>query len=245
MQNPLKLCLAALATVAFSSVLTQSKAQTRLIFDGTYALTGVIPDGSGTRYSGTLTATTNGEGYRLKMVFGSVTLNGIGLDNSGDHLAGSYIDSSSPTTPVVSLYRVTAPNTLSGTLMEYNFPNEGSQKAVLSSRTTDFVAVAPVIQAWDFAGTYTINGNWGGNKYSSPMTLTAYGDGYRVVSTRFNGARYNGIAVYDGNVLAVAWNYNNTVILVIYDGDPRTYNLSGYYLASNSPIVGVETATWR
>ncbi|MFN3267273.1 MAG: hypothetical protein ACK41E_10610, partial [Deinococcales bacterium] len=217
-----------------------SSAQGRLVFDGTYALSGTNPDGS--KYNGTLTITPYGDGYRLTQVVGSDTYRGIAND-IGDYLAGAYVYNNG--VPSVSLYRVSAANTLSGYWQDYNNQKEGTEEAVLASRSFAFVPSAPVANTWDYAGTYGIRGtDPDGDTYTGTMILSSYGDGYRA-SFSSGGNTWRGIANYIGNNLAIAWNSGGVASVNIYTGNPRTGDLSGFWQDYNSQKEGTETATLR
>jgi hypothetical protein len=240
MKNTLKFGFAAFATLALSSALTSSSAQQRLIFDGTYALSGTNPDGS--RYTGTLNVVPYGDGYRMTQSFSDATYRGIGND-VGDYLAGAYLYSNG--IPSVTLYRVSAANTLSGYWQDYNNTKEGTEEATLASRSFAFVPSAPVANTWDYSGTYGIRGsNPDGSAYTGTMILSTYGDGYRA-SFASGGTTWRGIANYIGSNLAIAWNAGDVSSVTIYTGNPRTGDLRGFWQDYNSLKEGSETATWR
>jgi hypothetical protein len=240
MKNTLKFGLAGIAALALSSAFTASSAQQRLVFDGTYALSGTTPDGG--KYTGTFTVTPYGDGYRLRQVIGSDTFNGIGTD-IGDYLAGAYVYTDG--TPSVTLYRVSAANTLTGYWQDYNNQKEGTEEAVLASRSFAFVPSAPVANTWDYSGTYGIRGtNPDGSTYTGAMVLSSYGDGYRA-SFASGSNTFRGIANYIGNNLAIAWNSNGVASVSIFTGNPRTGDLTGFWQDYNSLKEGSETATLR
>ena len=239
MKNMLKFGLVGIAALALSSSLTNSTAQGRLVFDGTYAVSGKNPDGSA--YAGTMTVVPYGDGYRMTQVYGSTTYRGIGND-VGDYLAGAYLSEGQPS---VSLYRVSAANTLSGYWQDYNSTKEGTEEATRASRSFSFVPSAPVANTWDYSGSYAIKGtNPDGSAYTGSMILTTYGDGYRA-SFASGGVALRGIANYIGNNLAIAWLNGNIPSVTIFTGNPRTGDLSGYWQDYNSLKEGTETATWR
>jgi hypothetical protein len=239
MKNIVKFGLAGIAALALSSALTNSTAQGRLVFDGTYSLTGKNPDGSS--YTGTLNVVPYGDGYRMSQVFSDVTYRGIGND-VGDYLAGAYISGGKPS---VTLYRVSAANTLSGYWQDYDNTKEGTEEAVLASRSFSFIPTAPVANTWDYSGTYGIKGtNPDGSAYSGTMILSSYGDGYRAAFAS-GGATWRGIANYIGSNLAVAWLAGDIPSVSIFTGNPRTGDLKGYWQDYNSLKEGSEIATWR
>ena len=239
MKNVLKFGLAGIAALALSSSLTNSSAQGRLVFDGTYAVSGKNPDGSA--YTGTMTVVPYGDGYRLTQVYGSTVYRGIGND-IGDYLAGAYLSEGEPT---VTLYRVSAANTLSGYWQDYSNTKEGTEEATLASRSFSFVPSAPVANTWDYSGTYGIKGtNPDGSAYSGTMILSSYGDGYRAAFAS-GGTTWRGIANYIGSNLAIAWLASDIPSVTIFTGNPRTGDLTGYWQDYNSTKEGTETATYR
>ncbi len=239
MKNLLKFGLASLAALTLSSILTNSTAQGRLVFDGTYAVSGVDP--SGNAYSGTMSIAPYGTGYRLTQTYPSVIYRAIGND-VGDYLAAAFLIDGQPS---VTLYRVTAANTLSGYWQDYSNPKEGTEEATLASRAFSFVPSAPVQNSWDYSGNYAIRGtNPDGSTYTGSMELLPYGDGYRA-SFAGGGTNLRGIASYIGNNLAIAWLVGDASSVTIFTGDPRTGDLQGFWQDYNSLTEGSEIATWR
>jgi hypothetical protein len=240
MKKTLQFAFAGFAALALSSTLTNSSAQQRLIFDGTYALSGTNPDGS--KYTGTLSVVPHGDGYQLTQTIGSDTFRGAGND-IGDYFAGAYVYGNG--VPSVTLYRVSAANTLSGYWQDYDNTKEGTEEAVLASRSFAFVPSAPVANTWDYSGTYGIRGtNPDGTTYSGAMVLSSYGDGYRA-SFASGGSTWRGIANYIGNNLAIAWATGNDPMVSIFTGNPRTGDMAGYWKSYSALKEGQETATLR
>ncbi len=239
MKNILKFGLVGIAAFAFSSSLTTSTAQSRLMFDGEYRVTGLNPDGSD--YGGAMTIARYGDGYRITQAFGSDTYLGIGND-MGDYLAGAFIYNGKP---VVSLYRVIDANTLSGFWQEFDSTKEGQEKAVLNNATFSLIPAAPVATTWNYSGTYGIKGTApSGAAYTGTMALTNYGDGYRA-SYVSGTTTWRGIASYIGKYLAISWQAGNNVQVSIFEGNPRTGDLKGYWQDYNSLKEGAETATLK
>jgi hypothetical protein len=239
MKNSVKFVLAGLTALALAGSLTNSSAQGRLVFDGRYAVSGVAPDG--VAYSGQMLIEPYGDGYRITQEFAGVTHKGIGND-IGDYLAAAFLYD---TVPGITLYRVTAANTLSGYWQDFDSDKEGTETAMLSSRNFAFVPSAPVANTWDYSGTYNVRGNNpDGSAYTATMILTSFGDGYRASFVQ-NGLAWRGIASYIGANLAIAWNDNNQPQVSIFAGNPRGGDLTGYWQDYNNPKEGQETATRR
>lgn len=240
MNTMLKFGLSAVAAVALSSLLSNSTAQGRLIFDGTYAVSGTDPTGAA--YNGTMTVVPFGDGYRLTQFYSGVTYRGVGND-IGDYLAGAYLYDNG--VPSVSLYRVTAANTLSGYWQDFDSSKEGTETATLASRAFAFVPSNPVNNTWNYTGSYAIRGtNPDSSAYSGSMILTSYGDGYRA-SFASGGSSWRGIANYIGNNLAIAWNNGGVPQVTIYTGNPRSGDLTGFWMDYNTLKEGTEAATLR
>jgi hypothetical protein len=103
MKSIVKFGFVGIAALALSSVLTNSTAQNVTKFLGTYNITdGTTPNGN--KYTGTMTISEWGDGYRVRQVFGSDTYNGIASE-IGDALGVAFIIDG---TASVSIYQVTA-----------------------------------------------------------------------------------------------------------------------------------------
>lgn len=236
----LKIGLVGLAALALSSSLTQSVAQGRFDFSGTYAVEGKNPDTSA--YKGMMSIVPYGDGYRIKQTYGADSFEGIGNDFA-DYLAASFVVADQPQ---VLIYQITAANTLTGYWQDYKNKTEGSETAMHSNaRAFGRIPVAAVDNTWDYKGNYRITGtNTDGSSYTGSMILSAYGDGYRA-SFSSGGTVWRGIGSYIGNYLALAWNFNGVASVTIYAGDPNTGTLSGYWQNYDEPKEGTETATRR
>ncbi len=234
MKNVLKFGLAGIAALVLSSTLTNSTAQGRLIFDGVYNIAGTYPDGS--TYTGTMTAVPYGDGYRLKQIYPSVTYNGVGND-IGDYFAGSYLVDGRPS---ISIYQVTAANTLTGFWQDYDQAKEGTETLTLTARAFSFVPSAPVSNTWNYAGTYGIRGDG----YTATMVLSSFGDGYRATYVS-GGNTWRGIASYIGKYLAISWNSAGAPGITLFEGNPASGDMSGFDMDYNTPKESLEVATRR
>lgn len=240
MKKFIKFGLAGIAALALSSTLSNSVAQGRLVFDGTYGVTGKNPDG--TPYNGTMTIVPYGDGYRLTQNFDNDTYKGIGNDVA-DYLAGSYIISSQP---VVTIYRVTAANVMTGFWQNFENTAEGSEEATLTgSRTFASVSTTRTPAAWNYAGTYGIRGtNPDNSTYTGTMVLSNHGDGYHA-SLSSGGSVWRGVANYIGNYLAISWQAGSKPQVSIFSGNPRSGDLKGFWQDYDSLKEGSEIATLR
>jgi hypothetical protein len=240
MNTLFKFGTAALAALALSSALTNSTAQGVLTYAGSYTVRGTNPDGSA--YTGSMTMTEFGNGYRVTQNLDGTIFRGI-ASPVGDYLAVSFLLDGGR--PGVNIYAVTAANTLSGYWQDYDNPKEGTETAVLGARGFAFVPSAPASNTWDYSGNYSIKGTDQNNvAYTANMRLSSYGDGYRAVYTS-GASTYRGIATYIGQYLAIAWNFDGVSSVNIFEGNPRTGDMSGFWQDYNSPKEGLEIATWR
>ena len=240
MKSVLKFGLAGIAAVLLSSALTNSSAQERQMFAGTYTIAGKSPDG--TAYTGTMTIASYGDGYRLTQKIGDETYRGIGTD-VGDNLAGAYISGGKPS---VTIYRVTSGNTMTGFWQDYDNQKEGTEAATVSGATA-LSGISKVLAAttWNYSGTYGINGkNPDGSAYTGTMVVSDYGAGYRVRFTS-GGTTWRGIATYIGSYLAIAWQAGGIPQVSIFSGNPSTGDLKGYYQDYDSLKEGAEVATLK
>ena len=240
MKNVLKFGLASLAALALSSTLTNSAAQGRLVFDGTYSVSGKGPTGE--LYQGTMTIAPQGDGYSMVQEYGSDVWRGVGNDIK-DYLAGAYMVSGIPS---VSIYRVTGANTMTGFWQNFDNNVEGSEEATLSgSRTFSGVSSAPSTQSWNFKGTYGVRGsNPDGTTYDGTMQLENFGNGYHAQFTS-RGQVWRGIGTYLDDFVAIAWQAGNTPMVSIFSGNPSTGSLQGFWLDFKSNKEGKEVATRR
>ncbi len=239
MNKVVKFGLSALAALALSSTLSNSTAQGRLVFEGNYAVKGNNPDGS--PYSGTMNIALFGDGYKITQNFSGSIYRAI-ASNVGDYLAAASVNSG---VPQVTLYRVSAPNTLSGYWQDYDNNQEGAEDAILGGRFFSFVPSAPVANTWNYAGTYSVRGNApDGTTYTGAMQLSVYGSGYRA-SFSSGGQVWRGIGSYIGNYFAIAWNAGGVASVTIYEGNPRNGEFNGVWQDYNNSKEGYEYATLR
>lgn len=240
MKNIFKFGLAGIAAVVLSSTLTNSAAQERLQFAGTYNIKGKGTDG--TAYTGTMTIAPYGDGYRLAQRFGDETYRGIATD-IGDNLGVALLSGGKPQ---VTIYRVTSGNTMTGFWQDYDNQKEGTEEATVSGATA-FSGASKVLAAatWNYSGTYGINGkNPDGSAYTGTMVVSDYGAGYRVRFTS-GGTTWRGIATYIGSYLSIAWQAGGIPQVSVFAGNPTTGELKGYYQDYDSLKEGTETATLK
>lgn len=235
-----KFAFGGLVALALSAGLTQSVAQSRFDFTGTYAIEGKNPDTS--PYKGTMSITPFGDGYRVKQTYGTDSFNGIGSD-VGDYFATAFVVADNPQ---VTIYQITAPNTLSGYWQDYTNKVEGAETAIHSNaKAFGRISAAPANNAWDYKGNYRINGtNPDGSTYTGSMILSTHGDGYRA-SFSSGGVLWRGVGSYISNYLALAWNFNGQPSVTIYEGNPSTGELRGFWQVYDSQKEGTESATRR
>ncbi len=240
MKNVLKFGLAGIAAFALSSTLTNSAAQQRLEFAGTYNVKG--NDTAGTAYTGTMTIAPYGDGYRVAQKFGDEAYRGIATD-IGDNLGVSLLSGGKPQ---VVIYRVTSGNTMTGFWQDYDNTKEGTEEATVSGATA-FSGISKVLAAatWNYSGTYGINGkNPDGSAYTGTMVVSDYGAGYRVRFTS-GGTTWRGIATYIGSNLSIAYQAGGIPQVSIFVGNPTTGDLKGYYQDYDNTKEGAETATLK
>ena len=128
---------------------------------------------------------------------------------------------------------------------DYNDTTEGTETLTLASRAFAFVPTAPIENTWNYSGTYGIKGtNPDGSSYTAAMILSTYGDGYRA-SYASGGQTWSGIANYIGSNLAIAWSDGDEAQVSIFQGNPRTGDLKGYWQNYSGLKEGQEIATLR
>lgn len=118
MKNVTKIATATLAALALSLVLSHVGAQARYDFAGTYAVSGVNPDGS--KYQSNVVVTDYGDGYRAAYDDGET---GIASD-VGDTIA---IASQFKGIPRVSVLKIVNSRQVSGYWQDYNDKTEGKE----------------------------------------------------------------------------------------------------------------------
>ncbi|MDX2007136.1 MAG: hypothetical protein SFU83_18000 [Meiothermus sp.] len=213
--------------------------QTRTDYSGAYTLAGKNPDGS--NYTGSMTVTPFGDGYRVTAVFGNETWRGIAND-IGDYLAVAFLDG---TDPVISIYKVSGNNTLEGFWQSAANAKEGSEIATLAARRFSLVPSTPTSAArYDYSGVYNVAGkNPDGSSYTGSLSLTPFGDGYKATFVSGNET-WNGVASDFAGYLAVSFNAGNVPSVNIYELQ-RNGSLVGYWQDFDSQKEGQETATKR
>lgn len=220
-----KFALAGIAAIILSSSLTTSTAQGRLAFEGTYAVTGKTPDAAA--YSGTMTIVPYGQGYRITQVFGIYTYYGIGTavgnNQVGDFFVAAFLHENQSS---LSLYAVTAANTLSSVWQDYDSTRRGIEQSVLANRSFSVIPSLPAQNNLDYSGTYRVAGtDSGGVAYSNYVYVSRSGSGY--IAQRYYQRYYanNDTALFgvggklDG-FLVFAWNYNGVPRISVYEGNP-------------------------
>jgi hypothetical protein len=214
-------------------------AQNRNDYSGSYAVSGKNPDGS--TYSGSMLVSSYGDGYRVTASLGGETWRGIASD-IGDYLAVALLAGANP---LITVYKVTAANTLEGFWQSYAEAKEGAEIATLRERNFSFVPTAPApTTRVDFAGGYNISGkNPDGSAYTGNMVLTAFGDGYRVAFVSGNES-WIGVATDIGNFLVVAYKAGDTPTVSIFERKADG-SLSGYWQDYTDQKEGSETAVRR
>jgi hypothetical protein len=214
-------------------------AQNRNDYSGTYTVSGKNPDGSG--YTGGMVITGYGDGYRVTASIGNQTWRGIGTD-IGDYLAVAFLAGANP---LITIYKVSATNSLEGYWQSYAEAKEGTEAAALTGRTFSFVPTtsAPSTRV-DFVGGYNVSGkNPDGSTYTGNMVLTAYGDGYRVAFVSGNES-WIGVATDIGNFLAVAYKSGDIPTVTIFERKADG-SLEGYWQDYDNQKEGSETAVRR
>ena len=214
-------------------------AQNRNDYSGTYTVSGKNSDGSS--YSGGMVIVAFGDGYRVTASIGTQTWRGIGTD-IGDYLAVAFLAGANP---LISIYKVSATNTLEGFWQSYADVKEGTEAATLTGRTFSFVptTAAPSTRV-DYAGGYNISGkNPDASTYTATMVLTAYGDGYRVAFVSGNES-WIGVATDIGNFLAVSYKSGDVPTVSIFERKANG-SLMGYWQDYDNQKEGAETAVKR
>jgi hypothetical protein len=221
MKNVFKFAVASIAATILSSTLTTSTAQSRLTFEGTYVVTGKTPDAAA--YSGTMTIVPYGEGYRITQVFGIYTYYGIGtaVGNSsvGDFFAAAFLHENQSS---LSLYAVTAANTLSSVWQDYSSTRRGIEQSVLANRSFSGIPSLPAQNNLDYSGTYRVAGtDSGGVAYSNYVYVSRSGSGY--IAQRYyanNNTPIFGVGGKLDGFLIFAWNDNGLPRISVYEGNP-------------------------
>lgn len=236
-----KWLLAGLTALGLSAVLSSSMAQGRVDYSGTYTVSGKDP--SGASYTGEMTLTAYGDGYRAVQTFGRETYRGVANDiGPGLAVAWQWADSN----PSVSIYQITNGTTLTGFWQDFGSRTEGQETAVYSGRSnTVFPSVRNVTGRWDWAGSYSVDGtNPDGTTYRGIMNVSVFGDGYRITFVS-GGVVWRGIANDLGNYLAIAYDQGDgTPFVSILEATSRT-DAKGYFQSYNSLKEGTEKVTLR
>jgi hypothetical protein len=242
MKNIVKFGLAGIAALALSSTLTNSTAQNVVKFLGTYNITeGTTPNGDS--YTGTMTISEWGDGYKVKQVFAGGTYNGIGSE-IGDALGVAYLIDGVPS---VSIYQVTAANTLEGYWQDAGNTKEGYEKAILVGKAFSFAPSTVPTVDYNYAGTYGIQGLYSDKttSYTGSMILSKYGNGYRA-SFSGDGTVGTGIASIIGKNIAISWNFkDNLPNISIFEANAATGEMIGYWQRFDDKKEGSEVATRR
>ena len=213
--------------------------QTRTDYSGAYSIAGKNPDGSS--YTGSMTVTPYGDGYRVTAVYGNETWRGIGND-IGDYLAVAFLDG---TNPVISIFKVSGNNTLEGFWQGADNAKEGSETATLAARRFSLIpSTANTTTRYDYAGTYAVSGkNPDGSSYTGSLSLTPFGDGYRATFVSGNET-WSGVATDFAGYLAIAYRAGSIPNVSIFELQ-RNGSLVGYWQDYDSQKEGQETATKR
>lgn len=233
----MKLFLAGLAALVLSAVLSSGAAQSRFNFAGAYTVTGANPDGS--RYAGKMDITTFGAGYRVTQTFGDGSVyRGIGNDVGGPVLAVSFLSNG---LPIVAIYQISSSTTLEGYWQDYNRIKEGRETAILTrgalgtGRLTDG-------GRHNYSGSYAVEGKESnGSRYAGRMTLSIFGDGYRVLFVSGKNT-WRGIANDIGKYLAVSYQAGLVPSINIFERTDNGNTLRGYWQEYNDTKEGIEVA---
>lgn len=243
MENIFKFALAGIAAIILSSSLTTSTAQGRLAFEGTYAVTGKTPDAAA--YSGTMTIVPYGQGYRITQVFGIYAYYGIGTavgnNQVGDFFVAAFLHENQPS---LSLYAVTAANTLSSVWQDYNSTRRGIEESVLANRSFSVLPSLPAQNNLDYSGTYRVAGtDSNGLAYTNGVYVSRSGSGY--IAQRYtanNDAALFGIGGKLDGFLVFAWNYNGVPRISVYEGNPDVDGkMAGFWQAYDALKRGSES----
>ena len=208
-----------------------------LNFAGTYAISGTNPDNS--VYTGTMTVTTYGDGYRISQTIGTSTFTGVANDIN-DFLATAVIVGGQP---IIAFYQVTAANKLSGFWQDFNSPKTGTESAT-HNQFNAFARIpsALLTSSTNYAGTYNIAGtNPNGSTYLGTMTIAAYGDGYRATTT-IGSSTFRGIGSTLGKYVAMAFNNGGAPLIALYE-NTDTGALRGVWQGYNDTKEGTENLT--
>ena len=234
----MKLLLAGLTALVLSAVLSSGAAQSRFDFSGGYTVSGVNPDGS--RYAGAMDITAFGDGYRVTQTYADGTVyRGIGTDVGGPVLAVSFLSDGLPS---VAIYQINSSTSLEGYWQNYGSIKEGQETAMLGRGSLSTGRIIGSAR-YDYSGSYNIDGTESdGSKYAGRMTVSAFGDGYRV---EFVSGRniWRGIANDIGRYLAISYQAGSIPTISIFERTDNGSGLRGYWQDYDNSKEGTEIAT--
>jgi hypothetical protein len=234
----MKLLLAGLVALGLSAALSSGTAQSRFNFSGAYTVSGTNPDGS--KYVGAMNITAFGDGYRVIQTYadGSV-YRGVGNDVGGPILAVSFLSDGQPS---VAIYQINSNTTLEGYWQNYDSTVEGKETATLSRGSLSMGKINDNGR-YDYSGNYNVQGTEpDGSRYTGSMTVSSFGDGYRV---RFVSGQniWRGIATDIDRYLAISYQSGSISTISIFERTDNGSSLRGYWQDYNNSKKGTEIAT--
>ncbi len=208
-----------------------------LNFAGSYTIAGTNPNAS--VYSGTMTVTAFGDGYKTSATISGSTFTGVANDIN-DYFAIASVTGGIPS---IAVYQVTTANKLSGFWQDFNSNKEGTESAT-NSQSDAFSRIPSQAPAntTNYAGTYSLAGtNPDNSSYTGTVVVTAFGDGYKATVTSGGGSS-SGIGKTIGNYLAFAFNSAGTPIIGLYE-NKGAGKLKGIWQSFNNSKEGAEELT--